>query len=166
MVGAAFLGEFGLVLRTDGADHVGAEIVRPLAGDETDAAGGGMDEHVVALLHLVGTPQQVLHRHALEHHAGGLFVADLVRQLHRPVGWQQPLGRIGPERRHIADAIADLDVADPGPDGDDFARPLIAGDERQPDRRGIHAAAEIGVDEIDAAGVVFDLDLTGTRRRH
>ncbi len=28
-----------------------------------------LDEHVVALLHLIGTPQQILHRHALEHHA-------------------------------------------------------------------------------------------------
>src|SRR5262249_23931998 len=68
--------------------------------------------------------------------------------------------------RHIADAVADLDVADPGPNRDDLARPLVAGDEWQPDRRGIHAAAEVGVDEIDPAGVVPDLDLAGTWRRH
>src|SRR5262249_750750 len=86
LVGAVFLGEFGLVLRTDGADHVGAEIVRPLAGDEADAAGGGMDEHGVTLLPSIGTAEQILYRHAFEDHAGGLFVADLVRQLHRPVG--------------------------------------------------------------------------------
>ena len=42
MVGAVLLGDFGLVLGADGADHGGAEMVRPLAGDQADAAGGEM----------------------------------------------------------------------------------------------------------------------------
>ena len=52
VVRAVLLGELGLVLRADGADHVGAEMIGPLAGDQADAAGRRMDEDVVALLHL------------------------------------------------------------------------------------------------------------------
>src|SRR5262249_3428924 len=56
VMGAVFLGEFGFVSRSDGADYVRPEVVGPLAGDEPDAAGGGMDKHVIALLHLVRPP--------------------------------------------------------------------------------------------------------------
>src|SRR5262249_48918254 len=54
----------------------------------------------------------------------------------------------------------------PGRACDHSRPPLVAGYEWQPDRRWIHAAAEIGVDKIDPAGVVPDLDLAGTWRRH
>jgi hypothetical protein len=94
MMRAVFLRELGFVFRAGRSDHVGAEMVRPLTGNEADAAGGSMDEHVVALLHAIGSPQEIFHGHALEHHAGGLLVADLVRQLHRSLRRQQPLGGI------------------------------------------------------------------------
>ena len=85
---AVLLGDFGLVLGADGADDGGAEMVRPLAGDEADAAGRGVDQADRALADLVGAVEQILHGHALEHHAGGLLVADIVGQLHGAVGRQ------------------------------------------------------------------------------
>src|SRR5581483_8833771 len=107
VIAAVLLGELGLVLGADSADHGRAERLRPLAGSETDAAGGSVNENGVALLHLEGAGKQIFDRHALEHHRGGLLVADALRQLHRAVGGQQPLRRIAAERRHIADAITD-----------------------------------------------------------
>src|SRR5258708_35457682 len=50
MMGAVLPRELGLLLRADGPDHIGTEVARPLACDEADAAGGGMNEHVIAFL--------------------------------------------------------------------------------------------------------------------
>ena len=102
--------------------------------------------------------------HALEHHAGRLLVADVVRQLHRAIGRHQPLLRIAAERHHIGDTVADLEIGHAGADRDHLAGAFIAGDERHADRRRIHAHAEIRVDEIDAAGVLLDLDLARAGR--
>jgi hypothetical protein len=114
---------------------------------------------------LEGAVEQVLHRHALEHHGGGLLVADRVRQLDSAVGWHVALGRIGAERDHVADAVAHLDVGDARPDRRDLAGALVAGDERHADGRRIEAAAEIGIDEIHPGGVLLDADLALAWRR-
>ena len=53
---------------------------------------------------------QILRRHALEHHAGGLLVADIGRHLDGAIGRNVALGRIAAEREHRGDTIADLDV--------------------------------------------------------
>jgi len=73
---------------------------------------------------------------------------------------------VAAERHDIADAIADLEVGDAGADRDDLAGPFIAGDKRHADRRRIHAHAEIGIDVIDAARMLLELDLPRPRRRH
>jgi hypothetical protein len=39
-------------------------------------------------------------------------------------------GRVAPERRSVANPIADLDLGDAGTDGDDLARAFVTGDER------------------------------------
>src|SRR5262249_13903385 len=46
-------------------------------------------------------------------------------------------------------------------DSGDFAGTLVA--DREGKRRGIHSDTEVDVDEVDAAGVLFDADLAGTR---
>jgi hypothetical protein len=162
---AILLGEFGLVLGADGADHGGAEKIGPLAGDQSDAAGGGMDEHDGALADLEGAVEQILHGHALEHHRGGLLIGNVVRQFHRAIGRQQAFGRVAAERHHIGDAVADLDVGNARADRGHLSGAFVTGDEGHADRRGIHADAEIRVDEIDAAGILLDLDLALPRRR-
>src|SRR5207302_4069631 len=70
------------------------------------------------------------------------------------------------EPRHIPYPISDLDVGHARPDRVDVTGALVAGDERQTDRRRVHPHAEIGVDEIDADGAIPDLDLARARRRH
>ena len=137
-----------------------------MARDKADTARSGVNEHVIALGDLVSPPQQILHGHPLEHHRGSLFIAYAVRQLYRPVGGKQAFCRIRAERAYVADAITDLDVGRAGADRDHLPCPLIAGNERQPDGRRIHAHSKIRVDEVDAGGMVLDLDLTRARVRH
>ena len=78
-----------------------------------------------------------MHGHALEHHGGGLLVADVVGKLHQRAPPALPFGRIAAERTDKADAVTDLDVGDAGADRDHFAGAFIAGDERHADRRRI-----------------------------
>ena len=78
---ARLLGERGLLRRADAADHRCAQRLAPLAEDEPDAPGRGMDEDRVALFHPIGLAQQILRSQSLEHHPGGGFVGDRTRQL-------------------------------------------------------------------------------------
>ena len=69
-------GEVGLLLAADGADHGSAQVVGPLAQDQADAAGGGMDQDHVAGRDRIGPPQQVARRHPFQHHGGSLVLGD------------------------------------------------------------------------------------------
>ena len=77
MCGAAVrLGDLGLLVGADGADHRDAERPRPLAGDQADAAGGRVVEDGLAALERIDLAEQVLRRHALHHQRRGGAVAD------------------------------------------------------------------------------------------
>jgi hypothetical protein len=60
MVAAMGPGEFGLLIAADGADDGRTQRLGPLTGDETDTAGGCMEQDGVAFLDLVGLPEKVL----------------------------------------------------------------------------------------------------------
>src|SRR6476646_10073482 len=141
-------------------------MVRPLADDQPDAAGRRVDEDVHALLYFEGPVEQIFDRHALKHHAGRLLVADAMRQLYDAVSRHDPFGGVAAKRGHIADAVAGLELANAAADGDDLACALIAADEWHAARRRVESGAEIGVDEVQSAGVVLDPYLAGARRRH
>ena len=116
------LRELRLLVAADGADHGGAEMLGPLAEDQADAAGRGVEQDGVAGLDLIGLADQVLRRQALQHHRRGGLVVDAVGQLQQAVGRDQPRFGIGAERRRaIGDAIAGLQVGDPGADFLDHA---------------------------------------------
>ncbi len=68
MGGAMRPRQFGLLLAGHHADHGGAEVLRPLAQDQPDAAGRGMHHDRVAGLHREGAPDQVLRGQPLQHH--------------------------------------------------------------------------------------------------
>src|SRR5262249_15034015 len=50
VIAAVLLGKVDLVGRPHGADHGGAKMLGPLAGDEADAAGGSVEQNGVPLL--------------------------------------------------------------------------------------------------------------------
>ena len=154
------LGERRLLVAADRADHGGAEMLRPLADDEADPAGGGVDQDGLARLHHMGAADQVPRGHALEHHRRGLLVGDAVGHRHQPVGRHHPRLGIGAERpAGIGDAVAGLEAADAGPDLLDDAGALAAEAARQ--RHRVEAAALIGVDVVEADRGVPEPHLAG-----
>src|ERR1700678_1599148 len=124
-----------------------------------------MHQYGHALLDLEGATNEILHRHALEHHGRGLLVADVGRKLDRAVGRHQAFFGVAGGSIDVGDTVATLEFAHAGADFDDFAGGLIAGDERQAAGCRIEAHAEVNVDEIDAAGVLLDPKLAGPGRR-
>ena len=148
------LARAGLLGRADGADGGGAQVPRPLAGDEADAAGGRMQQQRRALADLVGLAQQVAHRHALQHHGGAGLVVDAVGQLDEPVGGHHPLLGVAAHGARIGAAVADLEVGHAGAHGHDLAGSLRAGHERR--RHLVEARALIDVDVVDAHGMLLE----------
>jgi hypothetical protein len=80
MVAAMSLGERGLRVTADGADDGGAQRLGPLTRNQANAASRRMEQDGVAFLDPIGLPDEVLGRHALEHHCGSLLVGDAVWQ--------------------------------------------------------------------------------------
>ena len=109
-------------------------------------------------LDLEGLVQQVVHGQALQHQHGGLLVGDHVRQLHQPVGRHDAFAGIAAEPERVGDAVAGMKAGHARTDVDDIARGFVAGDERQR-RRLVEAGAEVGVDEVQAAGALADVHL-------
>ncbi len=107
VVAAVGAGDFGLVVAADRADHGGAEMLGPLADDQADAAGRGVDHDGVAGLHLVGGVEEIARGHAADHHRGrGAFV-DAGWQFDDACGRRDPrlgIGVVGAADR--SDAVA------------------------------------------------------------
>ena len=164
-VGAAVRArELGLGLAPDGADHRGAEVLGPLAGDRADAACGGVEQDGLAGLHAIGPPQQVLRGHALEHHRRGLLVADAVRERDQAICGHQPALGVGADRRRgVGHALPRPQVAHPLAHGLDHAGAFEPRRERQLRRR-IQTAAEIHVDVVQSDRRLPNQRLTGPGR--
>src|SRR6185312_13865497 len=81
MIAAIGERKFGLRSRADCADDMRAERPRPLAGEQPDAPGRGMDQHAMMRLDLEGLVQQVPDCEPLEHQHRALLVGDVVWQL-------------------------------------------------------------------------------------
>src|SRR5262249_5831797 len=154
---AVRLGERCLVRGTDRADDGGAEMARPLAGDEPHAASGRMKQQRCPGADLVGLAQQIAHRHALQHHGGARPVVHFIGKLDEPVRRHQPLLRVAAQGTGIGAAIPDLEVAYPWPDRDHLARALRARNERQ--WHLVEARALIYVDEVDPDRMLLELHL-------
>ena len=101
-------GELGLFVAADRADDGCAERFRPLADDQPDAAGCGVDQDRLARLHPMDRAEEHVRGHALQHHRRGLLGGDGVGQLHQPVGGDQAFLRVTADRTGVGDAIADV----------------------------------------------------------
>jgi hypothetical protein len=100
----------------------------PLAEQQADAAGRGMEQDGVALLdpRLDGAVDQVLGGHALQHHRRRLLVAHALGHLHELRRADQALLAIGAELAAIGDPVALLEALHLGADLDDHAGALAA----------------------------------------
>ena len=96
MVAAVGPGQLGLLPAADGADHRRPEVAGPLADDQADPAGGGVDQDRVAGADAEGAPQQVLGGHPLQHHRRGAPLVEPVGEFDQAVGGNQPFLGVGP----------------------------------------------------------------------
>ncbi len=162
MIAAMGFGEFRLCGAADGADNGGAELLQPLAGDEPDTAGGGVEENGIAGLYLIGPADQIFRRHALEHHGGSLIVGDPFRELDDTARRHDAVFGIGAGRAGgIGDPVANPDVFDAGADGFDRARGFHA--DSGGERKRVETASVIYVDIIQAHVALLDEDFAALR---
>ncbi len=106
-------GQSGFFWRTHGTDQLHAERLGPLAGQGAHATGRSVEQDGLAALQFIGLAQQVLHGQALEHGTGGLFEADVVRQVHQVSGGQYVQLAVRAERAAaVGHAVADLELGD------------------------------------------------------
>ena len=151
--------ELRLLFAADRADHRRAEMLRPLAEDEPDAAGRRMHEDRVALLHGVRSAHEVLRRHALEHRRGG----RACRRSPPAPSRGAPPGRCAPRhtrptdrlpyatRSPFANAVTPSPTSSTTPAA---SEPSTAGS-----AIGIEAGAVVRVDEVQADRRVAHADL-------
>src|SRR5208337_813083 len=156
--------ELGLFWRTDGADYFCAARFTPLAEDLADAAGRGVHQDPVALLHPIGRAQEVLRGEALEHHRGARFVGERARKLDEEARFDVALLGVGARPARVGDPVARLEVLYPGAELQNLACALAARGERQAGRR-VEAGPIIDVHEVDPDGVLADMDLALARLR-
>ncbi|MOA14114.1 hypothetical protein D3C78_1341980 [compost metagenome] len=156
-------GDGGLFRRADGADQLHAQGLGPLAGQRTDTPGSGVEQDGFATLEFIGLTQQVLHGQPFEHDACGLFEADSIRQVHQVVLWQGMQVAVGPQRAAaICHAVTDLEARHVTAHRIDHASTFCA-KARWQGRRSIEPATEVGVDEVQADGLVADTHLLRAR---
>ena len=111
----------------DGADHGGADMGEPLAGDQPDAAGRRVPEHDAVLRNRIGLLHEIAHGHALQHHRRRGLVGDIGRQLHQPVRRDQPLLGIAANRAGIGHAVANREVGHASPTAITWPAPSLPG---------------------------------------
>ena len=154
--------EFCFLVAADGADHGGAEMLGPLAEDEADAAGRGVQQNGVAGFHAIGLADQILRGQAFQHHGRCSLVIDAVRHLEQTIRRDHPRLGIGAHRRiAIGDAVAGLEVSDARADILDHAGALAAEPTRQLHR--VETGAIVDIDEVEADGGVADARLARAR---
>src|SRR6516225_5047072 len=115
-------------------------------------------------LDLESLVQEVPDRQPLEHEYGALLIGDVVGQLDEFVPGNVALARIGAETGIVGHTIAVVEMRNIGPGGDELARRLITGDERQAGRL-VETGAIIDIDEVEPDRMLADAHLAGSRRR-
>ncbi len=161
--GAGLFRQRGLLVGTDAADQARTQRFRPLAGDQPDAAGRGMEQKHFTRLHVIGLAQQVVYRQPFEERGCTLFKAKVARQQRHAFCRDVVDLAVGAERRlRIHHPVARFEDADPGADLGHHAGRFGAEAARQAGRR-VQSAAHIGVDVVDADRLVLDLHFAGSR---
>ena len=147
VVTAMGLGDGRLLVAADGPDDGRAKLVQPLANDQTDAAGGGMEQHGLAGFDRKRLGDQIGRGEALQHHRRRLLIGDVVGQGDQSAGRVQPRLGVGSRRPHdIGHPVAGFDVADIGADRLDHTGRLHADGTGEFHR--VFAGTLINVDEV------------------
>ncbi len=120
-----------------------------------------MEQHGVTGLQRIGLAQEVLHGQPLEHDRGALLEGHRFRQVHQvPLGQHMDFG-IGAQRTGgVGDAVAGLEAGDRA--AHRLHHPGTLGAQARGQRwRRIETATVVGLDEVEADGVVTHPYLVG-----
>src|SRR5690606_11576527 len=150
-----------LLRRACGADDGRPQMLRPLTGDETDAAGSRVQEHRRSGTDLVSLFQEIADGHSLQHHGGGRLIIDAVWNLDHAISGKEPLLRVGTDRAGIGDPVAHLEVSHAGTDGRDLTRAFRSDHRGQADL--VQALAMIRVNVIESYRTMLEANLPFTR---
>ena len=113
-------------------DHCRPQRLGPLTGDQTDSAGGGVDQDLVTALHRKGVAQQISRGQPLQHHCRAGSATQAVRQFEQAVRRHAAHLAIGTERAGtVGHAISRLDVRHAIADGLDHSSPFAPETGRQ-----------------------------------
>ncbi len=134
----------------------------PLAGDQADPAGGGVEQDGLARLYPEGPAQKVLRSHAFQHHRGCLLIADAIRQRYQAIRLDQARLGVTADWPRIGNPFTDFDLGDPVADRLDHARTFLPRRERQ-GRRRIEPGTEVDIDEIQSDCCLPQADLARPR---
>jgi hypothetical protein len=141
--------QFAFVGAAGHAYHARAKMPAPLPGKLADAAGRGVEQHVLAGLDRVAAVEQVFHGHALQHRCGGKFVTDALGRFQQPVSGD--IANVGIRARSatgIAHALAWRETSHAGTGLDHHTGRFVA--EAGGQRHRIKARALVNLLEIDA----------------
>jgi hypothetical protein len=153
--------QFRLLVAGNRANDGCSQCCSPLAHDQADPAGGGMDQDGIASVKRPHRPDQHVHGHALQQHCSGLLIANVVGQFDQPVGGDQPRLGIAADRAGIGDTVSYLQEFNVRANTLDEPSSLDTRDERGGLR--IETATMIYVDEIETDRGLFQPDLSGPR---
>ncbi len=139
----------------DGGIDLGTDAAGDLDGRHAHAAGGGVDQDPLARLQVGQAVEAVLRGEVGDRDRGGVGERDRRRLAYDRAGGREDVAveRLGRDPEHL---VADGEIADGGPGGDDHAGALDAG------RTGVtrvHPEDIEHVAEVQACGPDLDLDL-------
>jgi hypothetical protein len=162
MIATMCAGNIRLRLGAHSPDHRRAQVLRPLAHDEADAARGGVDQDRIARLDLVRLIEEATCGHAADNHRGGRALVDVGRQGDDPRRGDDAQFGVGAFRHAgIGDAVADGKAAHLAPNCIDDAGAFEADRGRKRFHR-MHTPAHQHVAVVDRDRDVADAHLCGT----
>src|SRR5277367_6115850 len=125
-----------------------AEHLRHLDNHLPGAAGRGMDETSVARFERICGVREIVRGHALQYYGGGSIEVDRSGYLHQLPGRNDGVFGIRAARQGISDTVAHRDVLHVRSNCYHGSGAFTA--QHDGWRGGIHALAEVDIDEIDA----------------
>ncbi len=164
VMAAMFFSQPGFFDRTDGSNHLGAQVTGPLRDDRTHTPGGRVNQDAIAALYRVASEKQVSGRHPPQHHARRRVGGDSLRKQDQPVRRDTAYLSVGPRRNPgITHPVSGLEAGDIGAYRLDHAGAFQAQHGRKRRQR-IEPGTMVNVDKIEPDGLLTQPHCTRARQ--
>ena len=163
MVRAGLPGGRCLLFRGYGADHLRSEPLRPLHQQQSDPAGGGVDQDGIPVFYLPKIMNQVMRRHPLQRERGPLLEGKVLGQPDQARGLDRGVFAVAAGMSRIGDTVPRPDILHVLAHGLDLAGGFEAGNEGKV--HGVLSPALIDIHEVDACGTDLHQRMVRSRCR-